>query len=177
MRILTLISGALFILAGVYCFANPGATILSLAFILGCTMLVFGASGVMTYLYDRKQHEVSGWILEETIVTLILSIIVLTNQIVTDAVIPVFFGMWIMFSGVMRVAAAFTLKEKGARIWGYSLIFGVLSVLGGIYAFINPLLAGLAMPILIGIFFLIQGMNTITTGLYMIKEDRLDEKD
>ena len=60
---------------------------------------------------------------------------------------------------------------------GLSLIFGVLSVLGGIYAFVNPLLAGLAMPILIGIFFLIQGMNTITTGLYMIKEDRLDEKD
>ncbi len=127
-------------------------------------------------MYIRNQHEVSGWILEETIITLILAVIVLTNQIVTDAIIPVFFGMWIMFSGIQRVAAAFTLKEKGIRIWGFSLIFGTLSVVSGIYAFMNPLVANLAMPILIGIFFLIQGLNTITTGLYMMKEDRLDEQ-
>ncbi len=174
MRILTLISGALFIIAGIFCFANPGATILSLAFILGCTMLIFGLSGVMTYVYNRHLHETSGWILEETILTLILSVIILMNQIVTDAVIPVFFGMWIMFSGITRVVAAFTLKEKGAKIWGFSLAFGILSVLGGIYAFLNPIMANLAMPILIGVFFLIQGLNTITTGLYMIKEDRMD---
>jgi membrane protein HdeD len=176
MRILTLISGAIFILAGIFCFANPGATILSLAFVLGCTMLFFGICGIMTYLYNRKLHEVSGWILEETIITLVLSVIVLSNQIVTDAVIPVFFGMWIMFSGIQRVAAAFALKEKDSRIWSFSLIFGALSVLGGIYAFVNPVMANLAMPILIGIFFLIQGLNTITTGLYMMKEDRLDEQ-
>jgi uncharacterized membrane protein HdeD (DUF308 family) len=176
LRLLTIISGIIFILAGAYCFANPGAMILSLAFILGCTMLAFSLSGLITFLYNRKAHEVSGWILEETIITLILSVIILTNQLVTDAVIPVFFGMWIMFSGIMRVASAYTLKAKGAKIWGFSLAFGSISVLGGIYAFINSITANLPMPTLIGIFFLIQGLNTITTGLYMMKEDKLDEQ-
>lgn len=176
MRLLTIISGLLLIGTGVWCFANPGANILSLAFVLGCAMLFFGLSGVLTYIYNRKAHEVSGWILEETLITIILAIIVLSNQLVTDATIPVFFGMWIIFTGVMRVVAAFALRQKGAKIWSFSLAFGSISVIMGIYAFLNPILINMQMPILIGLFFLIQGLNTITTGLHGMKEDLNNEQ-
>lgn len=174
MRLLTIISGVLLIGTGVWCFANPGANILSLAFVLGCAMIFFGLSGVLTYIYNRKAHEVSGWILEETLITIILAIIVLSNQLVTDATIPVFFGMWIMFTGVMRVVAAFALKQKKAKVWSFSLVFGIISIIGGIYAFLNPILINMQMPVLIGLFFLIQGLNTITTGLHGMKEDLKD---
>ncbi len=177
MRLLTIIAGVLMIFTGVWCFANPGANILSLAFVLGCSMLFFGLSGILTYIYNRKAHAVSGWILEETLITIILAVIVLTNQLVTDAVIPVFFGMWIMFTGVMRIVSAFALRVKKAKVWSFSLVFGCLSVIGGIYAFLNPILANIQMPILIGLFFLIQGLNTITTGLHGMKEDLRDEQD
>jgi len=175
-RFLTVLSGVLLIGTGVWCFANPGANILSLAFILGCAMVFFGLSGVLTYVYNRKAHEISGWILEETLLTLILAIIVLSNQLVTDATIPVFFGMWIMFTGIMRIVAAFELRQKGARVWSFSLAFGCLSVIGGVYAFLNPILLNLQMPVLIGLFFLIQGLNTITTGLHGMKEDLSHEQ-
>jgi len=174
MRILTIISGIILIIAGMWCFANAGATILPLAFVLGCAMIFFGASGVLTFMYNRKAHEVSGWILEETLITIILAILVLSNQLVTDATIPVFFGMWIMFTGVMRVVAAFELRLKSPKVWSFSLAFGVISIIGGVYAFLNPILLNLQMPVLVGLFFLIQGLNTITTGLHGMKEDLSD---
>ena len=176
MRILTLISGGIFILVGIFCFANPGATILSFSFILGLAMIFFGLCGGLTYNANKNSHETSGWILEETIITTILGIVVITNKIVTDDIVPVFFGMWIMFAGVMRVVEAFSLREKGARVWSFSLGFGLLSVLAGVYAFIDPISTTISLPILIGVFFLIQGLNTLATGVHMIKEDNLDEK-
>ena len=176
MRILTLASGAIFIFSGIFCFANPGATILSISFILGLAMVFFGISGISTYIMNRKIHETSGWILEETIITTILGIMVLTNRVVTDDVIPIFFGMWIMFAGVMRIVEAFTLRYKGSKVWSFSLGFGILSVLAGIYAFINPISNMISLPALIGVFFIIQGLNIIATGIHMIEEDKLDEK-
>ena len=177
MRLLTLLSGAVFIIAGTFCFANPGATILSIAFVLGVTMIFFGACGILTYVINRKAHETSGWILEETILTTILGMIVLTDRVVTDDVIPIFFGMWIMIAGIMRIVEAFTLRVKGSKVWSFSLSFGILSVIAGIYAFLNPISNMISLPALIGVFFIIQGLNTIANGVHMIKEDKLDEKE
>jgi uncharacterized membrane protein HdeD (DUF308 family) len=177
MRLLTLLSGAVFIIAGTFCFANPGATILSIAFVLGVTMIFFGACGILTYVINRKAHETSGWILEETILTTILGMIVLTNRVVTDDIIPIFFGMWIMFAGIMRIVEATTLRVKGSKVWSFSLSFGILSVIAGIYAFLNPISNMISLPALIGVFFIIQGLNTIANGVHMIKEDKLDEKE
>ena len=50
MRILTVISGILMILTGVFCFINPGQTFLSMAFIVGIIMVINGVIHSVAYL-------------------------------------------------------------------------------------------------------------------------------
>ena len=165
MRILKIIAGVVLILTGVLCFANPGVTFIYIAFLLGCAMIFSGASGILAYIIINKKKEPSGLILTEGILTTILGCLVLSNQLATDAVIPVFFGMWVMFSGILRMVESLEMKSTGIVIWKWILAQGMISILAGVYAFVNPMLAGLAAFVIIGIFFVIQGVNVLTTGI------------
>jgi len=167
MRALTIISGLLMLLAGVWCFANPGASFLSLAFILGIVMIIAGLVGSINYFTEKNRNAESGWVIAESILTFILGCIVLSNQIVVDAMVVIFFGMWLLFSGCLRIVAAFQLRKLKENAWHWTLVFGILASIIGLYAFINPITFGLSVVLLVGAFFIIQGANVLVIGINM----------
>ena len=179
MRVFTIISGVLLVLTGLFCFANPGETFLSLAFILGMIMVASSVIQGVAYCWGRagmqnSQKDNNGWILTEAIITLILGILVLTSQIAADVAIPMVFGMWVMFSGVLRVVTATLIDRSNKRTnFAWTLITGVLCILGGLYAFLNPIIAGLAIAVLLGIMFLLQGISTLELGIHMPHEKKV----
>lgn len=178
MRILTIISGILLVLTGVFCFANPGETFLSLAFILGLMMVINSIIQGIAYWWGRagNQRDNNGWILTEAIITFILGVLVLSNQIAADVAIPMVFGMWAMFSGILRVVTATMINRQNKKanfIW--TLITGLLCALGGLYAFLNPIIAGLAIAVLLGMMFVVQGISTLELGIHMPHEKKVKQ--
>ncbi|MBK5245970.1 MAG: DUF308 domain-containing protein [Peptostreptococcaceae bacterium] len=167
MRILTIISGLLMMLAGVWCFANPGASFMSLAFILGIVMIIAGLTGAVNYFTEKNRNAEAGWVIAESILTFILGCIVLLNQIVVDAMVLIFFGMWLLYSGSLRIVAAFQLRKLKEKAWHWTLVFGVLASVIGLYAFINPLTLGLSVILMVGAFFIVQGANVLVIGINM----------
>lgn len=175
MRVLTIISGVLLVLTGVFCFANPGETFLSLAFVLGLIMVVNSIIQGISYWWGRgkKQNDNNGWIMTEAIITFILGALVLGSQIAADVAVPMVFGMWVMFSGILRVVAATNINltnKKANFIW--TMVTGLVCVVGGLYAFLNPIIAGLPIAILLGILFVLQGISTLELGIHMPHEKK-----
>ena len=167
MRILTIISGLLMLVAGVWCFANPGASFLSLAFILGIVMIIAGLTGAANYFTEKNRHAESGWVIAESILTSILGCIVLSNQIIVDSMVAIFFGMWLLFSGCLRIVAAFQLRKLREKAWHWTLDFGILASIIGLYTFINPITLGLTVVLLVGASFVVQGANVLVIGINM----------
>lgn len=153
-------------LAGLWCFGNPGTTFLSIAFLLGMVMVFAGLCGILAYILRRKSGARS-WQLSEGIITSILGVLVLSNQLVNDAYIPQFFGMWVIFSGTSRFVAGLRLKEDGGKGWYYSMGFGVLNLVIGILSFVGELSVGLTMVPFIGVFFILQGINVLASGVLL----------
>lgn len=170
MKVVTIIAGVILCITGIYCLVTPGITFLSIAFVLGCVMLFSGVSGIINYVTKRKSGEVSGWVLAEGVVTTVLSLLILSNQLITDALLPYFFGGWIILSGVFRIFAAMGIKKIGGPGWGWILALGILSVLFGIYALVHPLVAALTLGLLVGLVVLMQGINLISLGVSMKKK-------
>jgi len=163
MRVLSIVVGILLVLTSVWCFAHPGATFLSIAFLIGFAMFVHSLTAIYDYFSIKKTENTGeGWLLAEGMVAFILSILVLFNQLVADAAIPVFFGMWIIFSGVERIVHSLNSAKKAWWIWTLSL--GVVGVMAGIYAFLNSMLADLPAVTVVGMVFLLQGANMIFIG-------------
>lgn len=176
MRILTVISGILMVLAGAFCFMNPGQTFLVLAFIVGLVMVINGVIHALAYFIGRGLHnkgDNNGWILTDALITLLLGILILCNQLVADVAIPLVFGMWVLVSGILRIEAATHInKEKKRTNFWTTLITGIMTVVVGVFGFINPMVGWLSVAVLLGAFMLMQGINIIELGINMPHEKK-----
>ena len=176
MRILTIIGGILMVLTGAFCFSSPGQTFLAFAFVVGLVMVLNGTIHAVAYLLGRGLHnkgDNNGWILTDALITLLLGILVLCNQLVADTAIPMVFGMWVLVTGILRIEAATHInKEKKQKNFRVTMITGVLTTLIGLFGFINPLVAWLSTTFLLGFFMVMQGINIIELGINMPHEKK-----
>ena len=176
MRILTIIGGILMVLTGAFCFSSPGQTFLAFAFVVGLVMVLNGTIHAVAYLSGRGLHnkgDNNGWILTDALITLLLGILVLCNQLVADTAIPMVFGMWVLVTGILRIEAATHInKEKKQKNFRVTIITGVLTTLIGLFGFINPLVAWLSTTFLLGFFMVMQGINIIELGINMPHEKK-----
>ncbi len=176
MRILTIISGILMVLTSAFCFINPGQTFLVLAFVIGMIMVFNGIVHALAYFIGRGLHnkgDNNGWILTEALITLVLGILILCNQLVVDAAIPMVFGTWVLVSGILRIEASTHInKNKKMTNFKTTLITGIVTSIIGVFGFINPMIGWLSTAILLGIFLLIQGINIIELGINMPHEKK-----
>ena len=176
MRILTIVSGILMLLTGAFCLMNPGQTFLSLAFIIGLVMVINGLIHTLAYFIGRGLHnkgDNNGWILTDALITLLLGILILCNQLVADAAITMVFAVWMFVSGILRIEAATHInKEKKSFNFRITMFTGVLTVLVGLFGFINPLVIWMTTAVLLGIFLVMQGINIIELGIHMPHEKK-----
>ena len=176
MRSLTIFSGILMLATGAFCFINTGQTFLTLAFIVGLVMVINGIIHTLAFLVGRglnNRGDNNGWILVDALITLVLGILVLCNQLVVDVAIPMVFGMWVLVSGILRVEAASRInKEKKMANFKSTMATGILTIIVGLFGFINPLVAWVSTVFLLGMFLCMQGINVIELGVNMPHEKR-----
>ncbi len=165
MRILSVILGILLIVTGIYCFFNLGVAFVSLALFLGIIMMVYGISQIIAYFASKKNGGSSGWVCFEGILTLAIGAIVAFYPL-TEFFLAIWFAAWLIVSGILRIVASIQTKRNfPGTPWGFMMFLGVLTVIAGIYGMVNPLVIGMAMAMLFGIFFILQGINSIVFGL------------
>ncbi|MCL1981837.1 MAG: DUF308 domain-containing protein [Clostridiales bacterium] len=167
MRILAVITGIALMLTGVWAFSNRGTVFLSIAFVLGCVMVFAGVTSILVYFFAPGKQDGFGWFFAEGFITLILGCIVLSNQLATDSVILAFFGMWILFCGVMRMVSSLHLVLVKNNSWIVNLFLGLISAAAGGYSFFNQIAAGLPLILLTGVFFMLQGVNVLAYGIFI----------
>ena len=176
MRVLTIAGGILMAAGGAFCFINAGQTFLNMAFVVGAIMVINGVIHSLAYLIGRGLHnkgDNNGWILIDGLLTLLLGILILCNQLVVDMAIPMVFGMWVLVSGLLRVEAATHInRERKSANFKATLITGVLTTLIGLFGFIDPFITWVSVVPLLGIFLCMQGINAIELGVNMPHEKK-----
>ena len=150
MRIVVICAGILLAGTGIWYFANPGAPFIAFAFPLGISMLVCGLCNMLAFIVFRKTAPHAPALFAEGLITLVLSVVVLSNMILTDGMIVIFFGLWSQFTGVLRITLTELRKNK---VRGCNWELGEVSQLGFSTVYLT-LLAGLPGAVTGGIFIL-----------------------
>lgn len=171
MRGLIIASGILMMATGVFCFVNIGQTFLTMAFIVGTVMVICGLIHTISYFVGRGSYnkgDNNGWVFTDAILTLLLGILVIFNQLVVDSAIPMVFGMWVLVSGILRLEASTHInkKKKPGNFRG-AFITGLITSIVGVVGFINPFLSWIPLMAMLGGFMLIQGINSLELGINM----------
>lgn len=164
MKIFKIIAGVILIIAGAFCFAHPGESFISIAFLLGCAMVASGICGLITFFLISRKGDILNYIMAESLLSIILGCLVLSDRLLADAAIPVFFGMWVLISGVIRVMEAYVQRRPGWMTPVLLLSLGVLGIAAGLYAFFNTDFFAFSVILLTGILFVAQGIIVVLVG-------------
>ena len=156
-----LISGILLVFAGVLSFIYREEAVVAITVVLGLIMLISGICSIVGYIFIHNYLLGSGWILMDGILTAILAIFLLANQVIAAVVIPFIFGMWMLFSGVTRLISSLDIKKLGLDGWGWELLLGLLGTVLGIVCFLRPVVAANIIGVTMGFVFILQGVGSL----------------
>jgi len=106
-----------------------------------------------------------GWVLSFGIITLLAGIVVLAWPGATLLVIAVLFGVQLIVAGIFRFVGAFASDDASGGTRVLLALLGVLSVIIGLWAVRHVLLTLLALVVLLGIFWVINGTIELFTAL------------
>jgi uncharacterized membrane protein HdeD (DUF308 family) len=105
-----------------------------------------------------------GWVLFFGIVTVLAGLFTLVWPGRTIVVIAVLFGIQLIVAGIFRFVAAFATDESGGTRVLLALL-GVLSFIVGLYALRHILITVAALALLLGIFWIVNGVVETFTAL------------
>lgn len=172
MRILIMALGIASEGVGIFCMANAGMSFISLAFPVGLLLVIVGVAECFTYKITNDDEEDRHWMVIEGQSTFVLGILVLSGRLVSDAAVPVVFGLWILISGIRGFVVVMSNLNKNEKkdlsfFWG--IVVNTCSVVMGLYTFYNVSLLMISVLMMLGIILVIQGADIVKLGMDMPK--------
>jgi len=131
-RALWLVIALLLLAGGIFSVTRHEENLVSASRILGGIMF---AAGFLNFsVCEGKNRKLHGahWLMADGLVAVFLSLFPLFNQMTQPLVIPFFFGVWELVSGILKIMDSAELKAEKLRCWmGFAFIGDVELLSGG----------------------------------------------
>ncbi|MGN0313398.1 MAG: DUF308 domain-containing protein [Fusicatenibacter sp.] len=126
---------------------------------LGLPMLFTGCINI--WICHKKQDRLHGvhWLLADGMCTALLSLFPLFNQLIQAAMIPFFFGVWELFTGILKMIDAYELKKEPIKGWAWFRFIGTIEIISGIASLLRPVEEFVGMNMVVGIILLVQSCS------------------
>jgi len=151
------IRGVIAVLFGLAAIFWPGLTALVLVYLFGAFALIDGIVAVVVSLQERAV--VPRWwvLLIEGIFGILIGILTFFSPIVTALVLLYLIAAWAIITGILEIAAAFSMRRALALEWTLA-IAGILSILLGILLAVQPVRGIITVVWIIGIYAIVFGV-------------------
>lgn len=116
---------------------NPNETIALLSLILGIIIMIIGIGKIISYIILRKESNFSNYDLIYGILAIVISIIMLANANAFATIVRVIIGIWIAYTGRMKLIYALNLKSLSSSSWIAVMIMAIITIIAGVYIAID----------------------------------------
>lgn len=139
-----------FIFGGVYCFMQPAAALLTIAWFVGLTLLVSGIFGVFSYVQLPREMRVV-WGLLVSIIDIFFGIWFMTVQglMMAAVLLPIIFAINMILRGVFSIIQYREIQEI-LRYKTFYIISACIQIALGVFLLSNLSLAAMTMVYVIG---------------------------
>ena len=116
---------------------NQNETIALLSLILGIIIMIIGIGKIISYIILRKESNFSNYDLIYGIIAIVISIIMLANANAFATIVRVIIGIWIAYTGIMKLIYALNLKSLSSSSWIAVMIMAIITIIAGVYIAID----------------------------------------
>ena len=159
---LVLVQGIAAIIVGVLLLIEPRMTTAVLVQVMGIYFLVAGIVNLVSLFVDRTAW---GWKLLLGVIGIAAGLAIIQHPLWATVLVPTtmiwVLGIYGLIFGVVGLIQAFQGAGLGAGL------LGVLSIIFGILLITNPVIAGFALPFVLGIFGVIGGILALVAAFQM----------
>ena len=152
------IFGVTMFVLGIFTLVLPGVTLTRIALMLGCGFVVAGIFCLISFFSEKEILLNPGWVLNQGILNIFIGIFLLWNLGPTIVAIPYILAFWMMFGGISKFTASFSLKRLGADKWHLVLINGSLGIFISFIMMFFPFFGPSFLVALAGIYMMIYGI-------------------
>ena len=104
-----------------------------------------------------------GWILLYGIASTILGLLAFAWPFSATMAVTIVIGSFFLISGVLAIVAGFA--GRGHDVRGYSIAYGLLSLIVGLMLIFRPLAGAISLTLLVAIWLAVRGLMEIRWGL------------
>jgi len=153
-----ILRGALSVIVGIVIIARPLESVAALALVIALWSLFDGTVNIVRSFQVRGVASHWWVLLLGGIVGVLFGATALYYFPGLSLAFAVLWtAYWLMFSGVMAVYAAFMERRVGLS-WGWTMAFGVVAIVGGLFALVEPAVTLASLIGLIAAFAIISGV-------------------
>lgn len=120
---LSIIVGVVAVVIGFIVMVNPTHSYFTFSLWLGLAMVIAGIFGLVQSLTSHNYFVRRGWIIAASILDIIIGFVLMFNIILSALMLPIIFGAWLLYRGVVALLQGLDLKSYGVRDAGW-VIFG-----------------------------------------------------
>ena len=119
--------------------------------------------GEDTWTHEAKSN--AGWLIFLGFLTAILGVLAMVAPTITGVAVTLLVGVLLTIAGISRIIHAFKSGNWGTGIWG--TLIGLLGVVAGLIMIFRPGVGLASITMLIGVYFLIDGISEIIASFKM----------
>jgi uncharacterized membrane protein HdeD (DUF308 family) len=160
----TLVLGVITLVLGLIVAFYPNATLNVIAVLLGLLLIVSGLFYLIRVFGHDEAHRV--WMGIAGLLLVVIGVVLLRHLHLTVALIGLIIGISWIVQGVVALIVSFSGDSREGRGWW--IFFGIVSLIGGIVITAVPTKSVTALAVLVGIWFIVQGLFEIAGG-FMIR--------
>ena len=160
-RILWTFSGIVLLFSALHVVNVPDDKLLTVAPHLGMAMCFTGAVNLVVYCFKHKKIHGCHWLLADGLSVMCLSFFPMFNTVIPPNVIPFFFGIWELASGVLKFTESTELYEENIKGWQWFAAVGLIELISGVASMVKPIDEFVGMNHVIAIIFLVQSIGYI----------------
>jgi uncharacterized membrane protein HdeD (DUF308 family) len=153
----TLVVGLVSLILGLIVSFHPSTSLTVIAVLLGVLMLITGVFHLVRVFKSSESHRV--WMGIAGLLFVVLGVILIRHPHFTVTVIGLTVGIGWIVQGVAALALGFSDDAGRGRDWW--IFFGIVSLIGGIVITAVPVPSITALAVLLGIWFIVQGIFEI----------------
>lgn len=161
----SVITSAIFALIGILLICNPEGTFKFATTILGIILIVGGVIKVINYFSDKGSLDFYNYALIYGIIAIIVGLVVIVYSSALETIFRLIIGIWIIYSGIMRMLLASKLKAAGIETWKAVLAIAALMLILGLFITFN---SG-AVIVTIGVIILAYAIMDLIEGFIFVR--------
>lgn len=156
---------AVFAIIGIFMIINTDSAIKVISYILGGSFIVIGVIKIINYFIAKGNTDFYNNDLLYGIIAIIIGLITIFYSSLIESMFRIVIGIWIIYSGLLRLSLSLKLHSAKINIWSASLILSIIMIIGGLYMIFN----NGALISMIGIIMLMYSIIDLIESVIFVK--------